>query len=216
MRGLPLTISSEKSIKASQSKKDMPAQTATPFCMLCGVRCSHPDSFRIVDAQEIQQLLKKKCTPTAFHYAAALSHPASERRALCISCVSWKRRVSQGSAWRDRLRVKPLTPLDSVLMFCLAPGQFPEPDRRAIERQLKTAADPDNGYAWTIPEEIKCIIAKAKEEPAELAATTVIRTWWKANEKTSFFRHPATARAVRHTCVIRDTARQDKGRRWRK
>lgn len=194
----------------------MSAQPVTPFCVLCGVRCVDPDCFRLVDCKEMQDFARARCTPTAFHYAALLAHPATDRRAVCTPCLSWKRRAFKGQTLRIARPGKTFTPLDSVVMFALAPGQAPEPDRRSMERLVSAAADPDNGYAWSIPDAARLLLASAVDDSPDNVATTVVKGWWRANERTSFFRHPATARAVRHTCVLRDPAELERGRRWRK
>lgn len=101
----------------------------------------------------------------------------------------------------------------SILLHALAPGRFPEPDMRCFARLAATAADPDNGFAVAYPERIR----KVLEHPSDTATPqAVLRSWWKANDETAFFRHSETARAVRHTVVFPDAGQQSVRRRWRR
>jgi len=188
-----------------------------PFCLFCGARCDDPDSFRLVDASDAQASLRARCLPTAFVYASVMALPPADRRPICITCCNWKRRGSRGPPRRSgRAGRKVLAPLDSILLFCLAPGQFPEPDRRRIASLLRVASDPSNGYACFVPEQAKAVMLSTRDKPADEATEAIVRAWWEANERTAFFRHPATARAVRHTCVLRDPSGNADARRWRK
>lgn len=189
---------------------------ATPFCLLCGLRCDDPQTFRVTDASEVQQLLAAACVPTAFHYASVVSLPGKARHPLCIPCVNWKRRAKKMS----RLpRWKRLTPLDSILMHTVAPAHYPEPDQRCFERLARAAADPDNGFCAVIPERIRQILAGAvssKDTRPCAVSAEILRGWWRANHETAFFRHPETARAIRHTLISADPAQDGTRRRWRR
>lgn len=95
------------------------------------------------------------------------------------------------------------------MLHALVPGRFPEPDQRCFARLSAVASDPRNGFAAAYPERVRRIL-EDKGSPA-----AVLRSWWEANSETAFFRHPETARAVRHTLEFPDPAQQCVRRRWR-
>lgn len=190
-------------------------QVAAPFCMLCGCRCADPDACRVADASSVQSLVSRHCTKTALHYRALMALPASARMPLCMPCVNWKRRSSKRGAKASRPSWKSLTPLDSALLHALAPGHYPEPDRRCFARLAEVAADPHNGFAACVPEALRGILSSRLEggRPQHLC---VLEGWWAANDRGAFFRFPETARAVRHGLVCPDPAQGEARRRWRR
>lgn len=188
-------------------------QVAAPYCLLCGCCCEDPQQCRVTDAGEIHKILRQKCSPTAFHYRAAMALPPKARYPLCLPCVNWARRSKRV---QSSLRAKYFTPLDSVLMHCVAPGRFPEPDQRCYGRLVAAAADPRNGYAAAFPERLRLLLEEASRCAGGATAQGLLGVWWRAHGETTFFRHRETARAVRHTLVFRDSAQQGSRRRWRR
>lgn len=198
-------------------------QVAAPFCALCGVPCEDTQLCRVADASAVQQILRSRCAETALHYRAVLALPPGERRPVCMFCVNWKRRAAS-AVGRSRERLpnsKCYTPLDSVVLHALSPGHFPEPDQRCFDRLARVAADPRNGYAALIPECVRRVLEAAVEAKAggaspEDVQVAMLRRWWRANEGTTFFRFPETARAVRQSLLCRDLTQVGARRRWRR
>jgi hypothetical protein len=192
-----------------------------PFCTLCGtaVQDDSPQSFRLMDVSAVQNILRRRCVSTAFHYAAVMKMPSDQRHPLCSHCVNWARRanhVIRGKATQLRGAKKALTPLDSILMYTLVPGYFPEPDERCFMRLAATAVEECNGFATVIPFEIKSVLRECVDAPSRVARTTHFGAWWKNNERTAVFRHAETARVIRHTCVLVDPTEAVGKKRWRR
>lgn len=180
-------------------------QVAAPYCLLCGCPCADPDDCRVTDASAAQDLLRARCLPTAFHYRAALAVSPAERYPLCMPCVSWARRNKKKRPRAPRVH----TPLDGAILHALAPGHFPEPDQRCLARLAKSAADPGNGFAALVPPKLRPLLQRA-------GRADFVSAWWDANQRTAFFRHPETARAVRHCLVSPDASQDGSRRRWRR
>ncbi len=112
----------------------------------------------------------------------------------------------------------------SIILFALAPGYFPEPDHRCFGRLARVAADPSNAFASSIPEQVRSVLASVAGLHPEAMASTLISSWWELNGHTSFFRHPETARVVRHTRSLAEAGGDHRGgeaahavrRRWRR
>lgn len=195
-----------------------------PPCLLCGCPCAHADC-RYVPLQAIRALVRQRCAPTAFHYAALHALPEGGRHMLCPPCVNWRRR-SRGrpyTRFRRVTRRPTLTPFDrhgpapprarlgpdppggarSMLLHALAPGFAEDPDQRCLPRLCNALLDPRNGYASLVPAPAHAVLREvaarlALGPPAgEPASDAVARAWWDANERSPFFRHPLAARAVR-------------------
>jgi len=162
---------------------------------------------------------------------AALALPPRARYPICMPCVQWYRRAKKSRATSSK---KIFTPLDrsastfdasnhvsdsylvsarSILLHVLCPGRFPDPDLRCYARLSSVAADPENGFASTVPDTVRRILGAARESPA---ARSVLREWWRANDSTPCFRHAETARAIRHSFVYPDEAQLSARRRWRR
>ena len=110
--------------------------------------------------------------------------------------------------------------ISSIILFALAPGYFPEPDHRCFERLARIALDPANAFASVIPESVRGILGSIVGLRPESMPPSLITAWWEHNGNTSFFRHPETARVVRHTRMM---AGEEDGvsahavrRRWRR
>lgn len=205
------------SVHSPRPAPEIAMQVAAPFCVLCGVRCEDPELCRLVDTADVQRALRLNCIETALHYRAVMALPPGERRPLCLFCVNWKRRAGlRQNVRRERLH-RPLffTPLDVALLHGLSPGHFQEPDQRCFERLAACAADPRNGYAAIIPECLRAVLG-AQPRAGGLTTVDVLGAWWRLNEQTAFFRFPETARAVRHTLVAPDPAKNGTRRRWRR
>ena len=80
------------------------------FCVLCGCQCA-PTECRHVDAAVAQRAVASRCAPTAFHYAAVMALLPTDRRAMCLSCVNW-RRQPRGARGIRREKLRSYTPLD--------------------------------------------------------------------------------------------------------
>ena len=64
--------------------------------------------------------------------------------------------------------------------------------------------------------EIRQILDDSQDYGKDMIDTSLLFAWWRANEKTMFFRHPETARAIRHTCVIDDPTQILARKRWKR
>ena len=112
----------------------------------------------------------------------------------------------------------------SIILFALAPGYFPEPDHRCFGRLARAAADTANAFAAAIPEQVRAVLASVADLHPEAMASRLISSWWELNGRTSFFRHPETARVVRHTRSLAEAGGDHRGgeaahavrRRWRR
>ena len=167
---------------------------AAPCCVLCGVPCVD-DRFRFTLVQSVQALVARRCVRTAFHYRALMEQPSDARCAICLHCINWRRRSR-----RTLLTPRPAhTPFDSILMFALTPGHAEDPDSRCFLRLAHAALDPCNGFASLVPDPARVVLqaAVAPELSRGLRVGVALRAWWDANERTPFFRHAGTSRAVR-------------------
>jgi len=194
-------------------------EMSVPFCTLCGVSCANPSQCRLADVADIQRVVQTHCTPTALHYRSLLALSSADRRPLCMPCVNWKRRASKKQvSQRDTRRATVyFTPLDTIILYTISPGHFPEPDQRCLVRLSQTAANPRNGYSAVIPALVRKLLNHAlAADDQEATGVTLLRLWWKENAESSFFRFPETARAVRHCLVSPDPAQQGGRRRWRR
>ena len=161
-------------------------------CILCGALCT-PDRFRYTTVQSVQAMASKRCVRTGFHYAAVMSQPPAGRCVICFHCINWRRR-SRRMLLAPRLAH---TPFDSILMFALTPGHVEDPDSRCFLRLARTVLDPSNGFASIVPDPARVVLQSAVGPTQKARVAAGVQAWWDANERTSFFRHPGTSRAVR-------------------
>jgi len=165
---------------------------ARPYCcLLCGCPCVHPNC-RYTPLADVQALVRQRCIETAFHYAALLALPERGRHMICPGCINWRRRSRRHllpPPRHGRAHRRAYTPFDGMLLHALAPGSVEDPDSRCGPRLRATLLDPANGYAGLLPAPARAVLAAA---PADRVAA-----WWEANDRSPFFRHPGTARAVR-------------------
>jgi hypothetical protein len=109
----------------------------------------------------------------------------------------------------------------SILLFALSPGYFQEPDHRCFERLARVASKLSNGFASIIPEAVRVTLLAILGEHPDTMAHQTVASWWDINERTAFFRHPQTARVVRHMMLTDEQAEANPGaqatrRRWRR
>jgi hypothetical protein len=109
----------------------------------------------------------------------------------------------------------------SIILFALAPGYFPEPDHRCFERLARAAADPSNAFASVVPEQARAALASILSGcRPECMPHRLVCSWWDLNASTTFFRHPETARVVRHARLAAgeddDEGAHAARRRWRR
>lgn len=190
-----------------------------PFCALCGTSCKNPQSYRVTDMSTLQKLVKERCVPTAFHYQSLMQIAPEKRYPLCMACVNWMSRaqlILRKKSHRKRAVRETYTPLDSILMYAFVPGHSHEPDQRSLERLAAVACEENNGFSAIIPVEIRQILDDSQDYGKDMIDTSLLFAWWRANEKTMFFRHPETARAIRHTCVIDDPTQILARKRWKR
>lgn len=188
-------------------------QSVPPFCALCGVACTDPQECRVASVGDVQGVVQRQCGKTSMHYASLMSLPPGERRALCVPCSLWKRRVDKRP---KRSFAAPIhTPLDSVLLHAISPGKYAEPDKRSFQRLARAASDKNNGYAAIVPACLRELLSRRGPALAE-GQVAFLRKWWKANANTSFFRFPETARGARHCFVNMDPLQEGARRRWRR
>lgn len=180
-------------------------QVAAPYCLLCGCHCADPDDCRVTDASVVQDILRARCLPTSFHYRSALNLSPASRYPLCMLCVSWSKRNKNKRPRAPKVH----TPLDSAILHALAPGHFQEPDRRCLARLCRAAGDPRNGFASVVPPKLRPVLQRG-------GRADFMSVWWETNQRTAFFRHPETARAVRHSIVSPDASQEGSRRRWRR
>ena len=166
-------------------------------CLLCGQPCTHPNC-RFTPLQSVQALVRQRCIETTLHYAALLALPDEGRHMVCPACINWRRRSRCRPYTRRRRwsRFRVYTPFDGMLIHALAPGFAEDPDRRCAVRLCAALLDPANGYAGLVPTPARAVL-EAVAGPAAEHTDAVARAWWEVNERTPFFRHAHTARAVR-------------------
>ena len=122
-----------------------------------------------------------------------MAQPVDTRCAICFHCINWRRRSR-------RLLLTPRlvhTPFDSILMFALTPGHAEEPDSRCFPRLVQTVLDASNGFASLVPDPARLILLSAVGPTQKARVAAGLQAWWDANERTPFFRHPGTSRAIR-------------------
>jgi hypothetical protein len=166
-------------------------------CLLCGQPCTHPNC-RFTPLPAVQALVRQRCIATTLHYAAVLALPDAGRHMVCPYCINWRRRSRIRSFTRRRrgAKCRVYTPFDGMLIHALAPGFAEDPDRRCAVRLCGVLRDPANGYAGLVPAPVRAVL-EAIAGPSAERADAVARAWWEVNERTPFFRHAPTARAVR-------------------
>jgi hypothetical protein len=194
-------------------------RVSVPFCALCGTGCDESRKFRVFNVSAVQDLVKQRCVPTAFHYASVMRLDGGGRHPLCMPCVNWMHRahnIVKHKGCRKRAVRETYTPLDSVVMYALAPGHCQEPDQRSLGRLAAVACEEKNGFAAVVPEEIRAILRRSQVHGREMIDAAMLFAWWRANESTLFFRHSETARAVRHTCLVDDPTQFNARKRWKR
>jgi len=75
-----------------------------------------------------------------------------------------------------------------------------------------------------IPEQVRTVLASVAGHRPDAMPSKLISSWWELNGSTSFFRHPETARVVRHTRSLAEAGGDHRGeeeahavrRRWRR
>ncbi len=114
-----------------------------------------------------------------------------------------------------------LSHLCSILLFALAPGYFQEPDHRCFDRLVRVASELSNGFASIIPEAARVTLLSVLNDHPDTMAHRTVASWWEVNECSAFFRHPQTARVVRHMLLTDEQSEANPGaqatrRRWRR
>ncbi len=85
------------------------------------------------------------CKATPFLHACLSNQlkMQDDKLFICIPCVNWKRRASQGNLKRVQ---RPMLQLDQMILFLLQPGRHQEPDQRCMDRLVKAVRQDDNPY----------------------------------------------------------------------
>jgi hypothetical protein len=114
------------------------------FCVFCGIRFKD-QKRRLLCPSDGTKFVSQFCKPTPFLYTCLISQlkTQEEKLFICIPCVNWKRRASQGNLKRVQ---QPMMQLDQMILFLMQPGKHQEPDQRCMERLVKAVRQEDNPY----------------------------------------------------------------------
>lgn len=161
-------------------------------CALCGIALDGKKR-RLFCPVEGVRFVVERCKTTPFVYAVlsrGLLSRCDERMYMCIPCVNWKRRLTQGTIRRYG---KPMLQLDRMIMFLLQPGRIAEPDMRCMERLVKAVRQDSNPYFHVFPAPVQWI-ARAIHGDTYLHCVVA---WWDYNGRPPFFSSAQEARRVR-------------------
>lgn len=157
-----------------------------PICVMCGWVFEGAKGLRMRDTGELQSLVRRQWRPGPFAYAGIMTI-ADPTTTCCAMCLKRRR----GNP-KIRGPKKSMMPMDEYILSLLAPGRSLDRRRqkrmrRSLLRDVQGARNPFAAIPWILS------IAQAP---------CPIRAWWDRNLRTKYFRHKATARAVR--MMIRD------------
>ena len=158
-----------------------------PICVMCGWVFEGTKGLRLRDTPELQALVRRQWSPGPFVYAGlmTLAEPVATCCAMCLK----KRKGLAGNG------TKSMMPMDEYLLSLMSPGRAIDHRRqkrmhRALVREVNGTRNPFLTIPW-----IREIAS---------SSSTRVEAWWGRNLRTKFFRHKATARAVR--MLVRETA----------
>ena len=158
-------------------------------CLLCGTNlCGLKRRFQ--PREDVRKFVQAKCRPTAFVFQHLVNGGAPGRGGLCIPCVNWKRRASNGSLRRC---TKPLLQLDQLILYMLDPGCVPEPDLRCMERLFCALRQAGSPLRASFPLPVQTMLGRLQGNTYLHA----VAAWWEYNDRTEFFQSAGQARRVR-------------------
>ncbi len=97
-------------------------------CIGCGTPTDHSAS-RTIPVSKFKEFVRRRCSPSRFHYKVVAELPEAGDAKICLHCVSWRKRCARGGH-----RHGSYTPMDSVLLYVLEPGAVPMQDHRYSTR----------------------------------------------------------------------------------
>lgn len=158
-------------------------------CFLCGITLSAGKGRRYRCPLELRAFVTNKCQPTPMAYAhitegLVLQHETP----ICIPCVNWKRRTERRSG-------KSYLQVDQLIGYILQPGRMQDPDSRCLVRLIEALQDQTSPFAraHVIPLPVLEILSRMEARDLD----SIARVWWDLNGRSSFFRHPQTAKIIR-------------------
>ena len=197
-------------------------------CIFCGaVTCENGESVeggkRTKTKAEVADFVRSWCKPTPFLYQALSNLSGKEKMDICIPCVNWYRRCSQGMKKRNG-GGNQLLRVDHLILYMIEPGKVLKPDQRCLWRLMKTlksAEKQGKTLAWyeVVPLPVQTMLSRVssdkildyvpfvdKDVPELLKRSMkdgkvvfdeLIRVWWEYNGRPKFFSHQETAKLVR-------------------
>lgn len=197
------------------------------LCIFCGACCSSgatsDSNKRTKRKVEIAQFVKDWCKPTPFLYPVLSNLSGSERMNLCIPCINWYRRCSQGMRKRSGGQ-KQLLRVDQLILYLIEPGSVLKPDQRCLWRLLRTLKGSEQEgirLPWmdVVPLPVQIMLTNVdanrilsfdqqvdRSIPELLRRSTsqghivfdeLLKVWWEYHGKTRFFTHQGTAKLMR-------------------
>ena len=173
---------------------------------------------------EIGEFVKSWCKPSPFLYTALVNLTGPEKLDLCIPCINWFRRCSQGMKKRSG-GDKQMLLVDQMIQYMIEPGSIIQPDQRCMWRLLKIfkySEQTGDLPAWyeVVPMPVKVMLSRISGEKilaytgntmdpdapellrrackeGRVVFDEMVRVWWEYNGRTRFFLHQRTARLVR-------------------
>jgi len=172
---------------------------------------------------EIANFVQTWCQPTPFLYQALSSMSGKAKVDLCVPCINWYRRCSQGMRKRNG-GSKQLLRVDHLILYMIEPGKVLQPDQRCIWRLmkiLKSAEESGDSLAWyeVVPVPVQIMLSRVpikkileyepvvdKDVPELLRRSTkegrvvydeLNKAWYEYNGEPKFFAHSGTAKLMR-------------------
>jgi hypothetical protein len=140
------------------------------FCAMCGTqKCVRR---RTCVTEDLQERVRKTWLEGPFVYPSVMSISTEH----CICCETCVRMTRQGKR-------KTMMPMDQFLVWLMSPRSTIDMRLWRRMREALTGGPNPFGCVGNFAE------AAAAEDP--------VLAWWERNERTQFFRHKDTARAVR-------------------
>lgn len=144
--------------------------------------------------------VKKHCRATPYLYQRMVSPTGNARAPVCLPCVNWQRRCTQGPRVRCQGQ-RPYLLMDHFALFMLEPGKVTVPDQRCALRLVSALLAGHGGPSLAclpVPvQKMVTLIRPPSPFTVDNLQNTLVAAWWEYNGCTPFLSHHLTAKLVR-------------------
>jgi hypothetical protein len=180
-------------------------------CLFCCTPLARSNRHkRCRQLKNIGAFVLEHCRPTNFFYQRIVSIDKESRHPLCLPCVNWQRRCTQGPRKRCQGQ-KPFLLVDHFALFMLEPGKVSAPDQRCALRLVQALLDGHGRFVSAyLPVPVQCMLTLLKPRApltVQNLLTHLVSAWWSYNGCTPFMAHHLTAKLVRR--MVKDTEKEE-------